>query len=314
MHKRDYEVKRQKRDRIRSLLKMFLTTIAVIVIFFLLFYVRKIEVTGCEYTNQKEITRWYAADKLSFNSVAYLMKYKLGKVEFPSYLDDAKMEMKNPWTLRVKIKEKPIVAYTLVGTENVYFDKDGLVVLKKNDIIEKVPCIEGLDIKKATLYERLDVGDKDVFKAVQSVTEGLRDNDLLPDRIVWSDSEIMLYFGNICVQLGSSNFLDKIGQIKPVLDRLNGQEGILHLEHYGQGTSVISFEKPAETVPDQEGDTKDQELNTGDGQDEEDAEDSGSEDEQYGDEDQEQYNSEDEDQNQEDYNDDSQTDENGENE
>lgn len=311
MHKRDYEVKRQKRDRIRSLLRMFLTTIAVIVIFFLLFYVRRIEVTGCGYTNQKEIARWYAADKLSWNSVTYLVKYKLGKVEFPSYLDDAKMEMKNPWTLRVKVKEKPIVAYALVGTENVYFDKDGLVVLKKNDIIENVPCIEGLDIKKAALYEKLDVGDKDVFKAIQSVAEGLTDNELAPDRIVSSGSEIMLYFGNICVQLGSNNFLDKIGQIKPILERLNGQEGILHLEHYGQGTSVISFEKPAETVPVQENDTNDQELNTDDQQDGEDTDSEGG---QYDEEDQEQYNSEDEDPNVDEYNDDSQSDENDENE
>jgi len=310
MHKRDYEVKRQKRDRIRSLLKMFLTTIIVIVTFFLLFYVRRIEVTGCGYTDQKAIASWYEADKMSWNSVVYLLKYKLGKVEYPPYLEDAKMEMKNPWTLRVKIKEKPIVAYAQSGSENVYFDKDGLVVLKKNDIIENVPCIEGLDIKKADLYGKLDVGGKDIFKAIQSVTEGLSDNELTPDRIVRSDSEIMLYFGNICVQLGSNNYLDKIGQIKPILERLNGQEGVLHLEHYGQGTSVISFEKPAETVPVQEGDTEDQELNTEEGQEE----DPDSGDEQYDEDDQEQDNSEDEDQNQEDYNDDDQSDENESNE
>lgn len=310
MHKRDYQVKRHKIYRIYSLVRMFVIIVVVIAIFFLLFAVRKIEVDGSEYTNQKTITSWYAADRLSGNSIAFMIKYKMGKVDAPPYLAGATVSMKNPWTLKVTVKEKKIVAYTAVGTENVYFDKDGLVVLKKNDIIEKVPCIEGLEVKNAELYSKLDVGDKDIFQGIQSVSESLSDNELVPDRIVCSGSEIVLYFGNISVQLGSNNFTDKIGQISPILERLNGQEGILHLEHFGQGTSVISFEKPGEAVPVQEGDAEDQSLNTDDMQDEETDNTDSEDEEQYNDEEDGRYNSEDEDQNQDESND-SGTDETG---
>lgn len=310
MHKRDYQVKRHKIYRIYSLVRMFLIIIVAAATFFLLFAVRKIEVTGGEYANQKLITSWYSADPMSGNSIAFMIKYKMGKVDAPPYLDGAKVSMKNPWTLKVTVKEKKMVAYAAVGTENVYFDKDGLVVLKKNDIIEKIPCIEGLDIKKAELYSELDVGDKDIFQGIQEVAESLSDNELVPDRVVCSGSEIMLYFGNISVQLGSNNFADKIGQISPILERLNGQEGILHLEHFGQGTNVISFEKPGETVPVQEGDAEDQSLNTDDMQDEETDNTDSEDEEQYSDEEDDQYNSEDEDQNQ-DESGDSETDETG---
>lgn len=295
MHKRDYEVKKHKRDRILSLMRMFLTIVIVTATFFLLFSVRAIEVTGNKYIDDNTIINWASADKASGNSLVYLAKDKLGKIHRPQYVQDIKIGLKNPWTLKLTIKEKKIVAYAASGSENVYFDKDGMVVLKKKDIIENVSCIEGLDIKKADLYKKLEVSGKNTFKNIRSVTESLSDNELVPDRIVCADSDISLYFGNICVQLGNSGYTDKIGQISQVLKYLEGQEGILHLEHYGQGTSVISFEKPGEAVPAQVGDGDNQDTGTEDGQDGQDDSDSADEDQGYEDEDDEDENQDDSD-------------------
>ena len=50
-----------------------------------------------------------------------------------------------------------------------------------------------------------------------------------------------LYFGDICVCLGKINFEEKLVELPPVLEALEGKKGKLHLEHFGEMSKNFSF-------------------------------------------------------------------------
>ena len=50
-------------------------------------------------------------------------------------------------------------------------------------------------------------------------------------------------FGDVCVALGSSITTEKVSQISPILEKLGGQKGTLHLEYFADENDVITFDK-----------------------------------------------------------------------
>ena len=68
-------------------------------------------------------------------------------------------------------------------------------------------------------------------------------NELKPHRIVWEDEGMSLYYNDIRVKLGKSNFGDKLMELPPILEKLEGKSGILQMEHYSSDSKTISFKE-----------------------------------------------------------------------
>ena len=79
----------------------------------------------------------------------------------------------------------------------------------------------------------------------------------------------VLYFGDIRVSLGNSVSSEQIAQIAPILEKLTGQKGTLHLENYSSAKKTITFEKQKEDDEETDSDAVDDdaELYTWDGTD-----------------------------------------------
>ena len=243
--------RRRKKNKFFAFVVLTLGIAAVVSAFVLLFYVQKIEITGNEYTDDEVIVELIEKDKLSFNSVYDVVKFRLTKPELPGSLTSVRVSLKNPWTLKVKVEEREIIGYFTDGEEKIYFDNEGLVVLKSNEVRDQIPCIEGIGVKSAKLYKTLELGSKKMMKAVVSAAQQVKNYELAPDRILYTDSGIELHFGEICVMLGTDVTAEKIAQITPILAKLDGQAGTLHLEHYGADSGTITFKKaPAEDAQD----------------------------------------------------------------
>ena len=216
--------------------------IAIIVIGFgLLFYVQKIEVSGNDYTENEMITESMQKDTLSFNSVYLLVKYRFLKHDTPKSLDSMKVSLKSPWTVKVTVKEKTIIGYLDEGSEYAYFDKDGKIVHKSTELRDGVPGIEGIDAGSTKLYQKIKVKSHKLQQAILNVAVEVKNYNLTPDRIVYEDDGINLYFGAICVQLGTDITTEKMAQISPIIAKLEGKSGVLHLEYYENDSNVITF-------------------------------------------------------------------------
>lgn len=250
----DTKVKQKKRRKKKSKFGYYLYAVTVLLLTIinitlaalLLTQVQAIDVSGTKNSQESEIVAWIEEDPLTINSLYTLWKFKFGHYTLPVYLEDVDVSLGAPWRVNVKVQEKKMLGCILMDHSYVYFDAEGLVLKKGSEYDAEIPLIEGLTVKEAELFEYLDVKNQKVFSYIVNVTEEMKEADLNPDRLVWEDDSMNLYFEHVCVRLGKTNFAEKILQLPPILKELEGKRGTLHLEHYTKDTSSISFEKSDE--------------------------------------------------------------------
>lgn len=237
--------RRKKKKRfgyyLYALVILILTVTNILVATFLLTYVQNIEVTGTEHSSEKQVVEWVKEDPFTMNSLYTVAKFKFGKYKLPTYLEDVKVGLNAPWEVCVEVQEKQVAGCILTANAYVYFAEDGTVLVKGSEILESIPVVEGLEVSKTSLYEKLGIKDEKVFSYVINISETIKKNELTPERLVWEDESMNLYFGDVCVQLGKLNFDEKLIQLPPILEKLEGKRGTLHLEHYSEMSKSISF-------------------------------------------------------------------------
>ena len=237
--------RRKKKKRfgryLYALTIIVLTMVNISLATFLLTYVQRVKVEGTKHCNQGQIVEWIKEDPLTVNSIYSVCKFKIGRYKLPSYLESVKVGMSLPWELRVEVKEKEIAGCILIENAYVYFAEDGTVLVKGSEIIDEIPIVEGLKIREATLYEKMKIRDDKIFDYIINISKEIKKNEINPQRIVWEDDSMNLYIGSVCVKLGKLNFDEKLVQLPPILEKLEGKSGTLHLEHYNEMSSSISF-------------------------------------------------------------------------
>ena len=121
--------RRKKSHRLYALIVIILGIVIIAVSMYLLFYVQRVEIKGNDYTEDKVILESVQKDKYSVNSLYLIVKYRFMEYEVPGSLISMKVGLKNPWTVKVTVKEKPIIGFIYEDDNYVYFDKTGTVVL-----------------------------------------------------------------------------------------------------------------------------------------------------------------------------------------
>ena len=226
-----------------AIVMLMLTIANITIATFLLTYVQKIKVTGTKFSTDSQIVSLVKEDPFTVNSIYAVLKDKAGSYAIPQYLEDMKVSFDMPWGLQVKVKEKQVAAGILTNNAYVYFAEDGTILSKGTEVLDDVAVIEGAKTKKLVLYENIELKEEKLFSYIISISEELKKNELIPERVVWEDDSMNLYFGEICVQLGKMNYDEKIVQVPPILEKLEGKSGILHLEHYNEMSTNVSFEE-----------------------------------------------------------------------
>lgn len=226
-----------------AIVMLMLTIANITIATFLLTYVQKIKVTGTKFSTDSQIVSLVKEDPFTVNSIYAVLKDKAGSYAIPQYLEDMKVSFDMPWGLQVKVKEKQVAAGILTNNAYVYFAEDGTILSKGTEVLDDVAVIEGAKTKKLVLYENIELKEEKLFSYIISISEELKKNELIPERVVWEDDSMNLYFGEICVQLGKMNYDEKIVQVPPILEKLEGKQGVLHLEHYNEMSTSVSFEE-----------------------------------------------------------------------
>lgn len=235
--------KRKKTHRLYALVVMLLTIMTMILGILVLFYTQNVEVSGNDYCSSGEVRNAVLESTYEINTLYVLAKYKTGHGTKPACMDEMDVSLKNPWTLKVTVKEKPIIGYVKKGKKYAYFDKDGLVVKISDKLNEDLPSIEGVTIKNIKLYKKLSCDKSKIFEEILTTSREIKKYELTPDKIAYEKSTITLYIGDICVSLGNTVTSEQIAQIKPILEKLSGKKGTLHLEDYASSGTAITFEK-----------------------------------------------------------------------
>ena len=195
--------RRKKSHRVYAFFVIVLGLAIIVLALLLLFHVQKIEIKGNEYCADKEILEAVQSDKFSTNSLYVVGKYLLGKGEEPACLESMKVGIGAPWTLKVSVKEKPIVGYLYSGQDYAYFDKEGLVVKKDSQYLEGIPCVEGIEVEDVTLYKQLQSENPQIFEEILEATNELKEAGMSTEKIICKAARIYVFAGKVCISLGN---------------------------------------------------------------------------------------------------------------
>ena len=244
------ERRKKKKSRfgyyLYAVVVLLLTIINITLATLLLTYVQSIQVSGTKNSQKNQIIAWIEEDPLTVNSLYTWTKFKLGSYTLPIYLEDVQVSMTAPWSLKVQVKEKQIVGGLVADNAYVYFDAEGLVLLKTTEYKENIPLLEGAKVSDVKKYEVLQFKNKKVLQYFLNVMKEVEKTEVNPDQVVWEEDGITLYYEEVCVRLGKGNYSKKVSQIPPILEKLEGKSGTLHLEHYTSDGEKISFEENVE--------------------------------------------------------------------
>ena len=235
--------RKKKTHKLYALVIVLLAIMIIMLSVFLLFFIQGIEVEGNDYCSDKMIIDTVKNDRYSVNALYVYGKYALGHGEVLPCLDKMEVSMKRPWVLQVHVKEKPIVGFVYTQDQKyAYFDKEGLIVKIDSEHIEGIPCVEGIDIKNIKLYKPVKSKNTGIFGEILEASQELKKHEMTTDKIVCKKDRIYVYVGNVCISLGNHVTSGKISQIAPIMDKLEGKEGTLHLENYSEERDTVTFD------------------------------------------------------------------------
>lgn len=208
------------------------------------FKITTINISGSDKYTYEELYQYIFENRNDKNVL--LFKYTDRKNPMPEIPFIAKVDIEIPdsHTLDVTVYEKTMVGYVVYKGNNMYFDKDGVIVESSMQVLEDTPQVTGLEFDYIVLHEKLNVPDPEVFQTLLDITQYLDKYSIEVEVInVEEDSAIDIMIGDVKVKLGQNDFNmgSRIYELSCMIDELKGLKGTLHMEEYTDGTEYITF-------------------------------------------------------------------------
>ena len=248
--RQDVEKTKKKRRKKKSKAAYYAYAIAILTLtvanvllgIWLLTYVQSIEVMGNAIGGKTEIVSWIKEDPMTVNSIYTFYKFKGDYYELPIYIESVNVRLKAPWKVQVEVREKQIVGCASEGRAYVYFDSEGLVLKKTSQYDGTVPLVEGMEMINTGQFQYLRTENEDAYAGMIRICQEVEKRQFYPDRIIWEENSMNLYVDDICIRLGTNKYDEKLPELIPILEELEGKSGIVHMEHYNKG-GIIRFEE-----------------------------------------------------------------------
>ena len=240
----------KKETKTKTVKKLIVVLAALAVLFILglsfagVFRVRQVTVTGNAYYTKEEVVDLLLDEGSLQNTLLVYLRYKYQEHPEIPFIDDFEVTMDSWQSLKIRVYEKNMVGYVRYLGQDVYFDKDGIVVESSTQQLEGIPQISGVTFDSLAMHQPLSVEDPTIFDTILSITKLLTKYDLDPDEIRFgAGGELFLQLGDVKVALGTGENLDeKISRLKQLEGDLKDKSGTLHMENYTDETTHISLE------------------------------------------------------------------------
>ncbi|MCR5108991.1 MAG: cell division protein FtsQ/DivIB [Lachnospiraceae bacterium] len=240
----DYKDTKLLKITLTFLVLLILICVAVIVIK-LEFTITSVSVLGNDHYTKEEIADMVMGSDIEKNSIFLYLKNRFGKSEPVPFVEQMDVEIDSPTSVTITVYEKAVAGYVEYLGRFLYFDKDGIVVESSADKVDDIPFVTGLSFDHMALHEKLPVENESVFKLILNLTQLLTKYGISVDRIYFDKNyNITLYFGNVGVMIGNSDYIDeKINKLQFLLPKLDGYSGNLHMENFDGEGDKFSFER-----------------------------------------------------------------------
>ena len=241
----------KKETKTKTVKKLIVVLAALAVLFILglsfagVFRVRQVTVTGNAYYTKEEVVDLLLDEGSLQNTLLVYLRYKYQEHPEIPFIDDFEVTMDSWQSLKIRVYEKNMVGYVRYLGQDVYFDKDGIVVESSTETFEKVPEIIGLKFNSIVLDSKLEVGDDEVFRHILDLTQSFDKYNLDVSKVYFDSSDnVILYIDEVKVYLGKSDdYTDKLFELKQMETKFAGLKGSLYMQDYTKDSSSIIFKK-----------------------------------------------------------------------
>lgn len=155
------------------------------------------------------------------------------KLDIP-FVETYDMEMKSPGKFVITLYDKSVVGYIKYMSNNIYFDKDGIVVESSSVELENVPLITGMSFDYVVLHEKLPAENENIFPLLLDLTQLCTKYNIKTDKInIVGNTKIQMYVENVRVDLGDGSMLnEKMLDLYDMSEQLKDVSGVLNMEEY----------------------------------------------------------------------------------
>ncbi len=210
-----------------------------------MFKLKDLQVTGCDYYTEEEITDYFKNSVLEKNTVIFYLKYKFFQSVSIPFVDDFDMDFVNRNKIHINIYEKAMISCMKYMGEYLYLDKDGTIVEVSHEKVDGIPLVTGVHFKEMNLHKQLKVDDESIFNTILTISSLIRRYELDIDRIYFDYKyEVTLFSGKIKILLGKKEYLDtQIADLTNILPITKERklEGVLDMREYTGDQSKIIF-------------------------------------------------------------------------
>ena len=210
--------------------------------------VQTVYVEGNQHYTAQQVKALVEKGKFGDNTLYLSMYYKNRSISDVPFVERMDVDVMNRNTIKVTVYEKALAGYVEYLGNYLYFDKDGIIVESSNIKTIGIPLVSGLQFDHFVMYEELPVDNPEVFHNILTITQMLNKYDITTDRIYFDGSGTMtLYFDEIRVNMGDLELLEeKIQRLDAILPKLEGEDGVLHLEGYSDNNDTFTFTRDNE--------------------------------------------------------------------
>lgn len=217
------------------------------------FEIKQINITGSDKFTYEQFYEYIFKDRNDKNMLLFKMSNaRAGEPEIP-FIAKVDFETDGPHTLNITVYEKSIIGYVKYMDNNMYFDKDGVIVESSVQKIDKAIEVRGLSFSSIILYKKLETKKENLFSEIQSLGEYIGKYEKLGIETIYYDEEketysLFLEDGRVKVLLGTFNerMGEKIYELSCMREGLTGKSGTLYLDSYEGDASYIMFKTDME--------------------------------------------------------------------
>lgn len=241
--KNDKKVQKNIRTLIITVSVLFLCILGIS--FSALFDLKDLEVTGCKYYTEQQITERFVKSVFDDNTLIFYVKYKFFKDVSIPFVDRFDMDFIGRNKIHINIYEKAVKSCIKYMGNYLYLDKDGAIVEASSKRIEGIPLVTGLSFEEMNLHEKLKVEDDKIFHTILAISNLIESYKLDIDKIFFDYKyEATLYSGDIKILLGKREYYDtQIADLTNILPiaREKGLKGCLDMKEYTGDQNKIIF-------------------------------------------------------------------------
>lgn len=189
---------------------------------------------GSERHTDEELEKFFFEDNTSKNAFVFVFNHFFKEKKQIPFVETYDLEMKSFGKFEITLYDKSVVGYVKYMSNNLYFDKDGIVVESSVTELENVPQITGFEFDYFVLHEQLPTDNKNMFGMLLDLTQLCKKYDITTNTInITGDDKIQMYVENIRVDLGDGSMLnEKMMDLNDMYSELVGISGVLNMEEY----------------------------------------------------------------------------------